>query len=52
MISMERRGVVQNAFKQPFRRRPVWSVDWSDLHQEGAEASKASALNAGGKEPD
>ena len=29
MISLESRGVLQNTFKQKFRRRPVWSVDWS-----------------------
>lgn len=29
MISLENRGVLQNTFKQKFRRRPVWSVDWS-----------------------
>jgi NAD-dependent dihydropyrimidine dehydrogenase PreA subunit len=29
MISLESRGVLQNTFKEKFRRRPVWSVDWS-----------------------
>ncbi len=29
MISLESRGVLQNSFKQKFRRRPTWSVDWS-----------------------
>ena len=29
MISLESRGVLQNSFKDKFRRRPVWSVDWS-----------------------
>ena len=29
MISLESRGVLQNKFKSKFRRRPVWSVDWS-----------------------
>lgn len=28
MISLESRGVLQNSFKQKFRRRPTWSVDW------------------------
>jgi NAD-dependent dihydropyrimidine dehydrogenase PreA subunit len=28
MISMESRGVLQNKFKQKFRRRPTWKVDW------------------------
>lgn len=29
MISLESRGVLQNTFKDKFRRRPTWSVDWS-----------------------
>ena len=29
MISLESRGVLQNTFKQKFRRRPEWSIDWS-----------------------
>ena len=29
MISLEKRGVLQNTFKEKFRRRPTWSVDWS-----------------------
>lgn len=29
MISLENRGVLQNEFKKPFRRRPQWEVDWS-----------------------
>lgn len=29
MISLESRGVLQNTFKRKFRRRPMWSVDWS-----------------------
>lgn len=29
MISLESRGVLQNSFKDKFRRRPTWSVDWS-----------------------
>jgi len=29
MINLEARGVLQNSFKQKFRRRPTWSVDWS-----------------------
>ena len=29
MISMEKRGVLQNKFKEKFRRRKPWSVDWS-----------------------
>ncbi|MFH1476151.1 MAG: 4Fe-4S binding protein [Verrucomicrobiota bacterium] len=29
MISMENRGILQNKFKEKFRRRKSWSVDWS-----------------------
>ena len=29
MISLEKRGVLQNKFKEKFRRRKPWSVDWS-----------------------
>jgi ferredoxin len=29
MISLEQRGVLQNTFKEKFRRRPTWKVDWS-----------------------
>lgn len=29
MISMENRGVLQNIFKDKFRRRPTWKVDWN-----------------------
>ena len=29
MMSLEARGVLQNTFKQKFRRRPAWTVDWS-----------------------
>ena len=32
MISLESRGVLQNSFKQKFRRRPEWSIDWSTPH--------------------
>ncbi len=28
MMSLEARGVLQNTFKQKFRRRPEWKVDW------------------------
>ncbi len=29
MISLENRGVLENKFKQKFRRRKPWTVDWS-----------------------
>jgi hypothetical protein len=30
MISLEKRGVMKNTFKKPFRRKPLWQMDWSD----------------------
>jgi ferredoxin len=30
MINLEQRGVLENKFKQSFRRRPQWTIDWSD----------------------
>jgi ferredoxin len=29
MISLESRGVLKNAFKEKFRRRKPWTVDWN-----------------------
>ena len=29
MISLEKRGVLKNKFKRPFRRRKPWTMDWS-----------------------
>jgi ferredoxin len=29
MISLEKRGVLQNKFSEKFRRRPQWKVDWN-----------------------
>ncbi len=28
MIQLEKRGVLRNKFRDPFRRRPEWKVDW------------------------
>lgn len=30
MIALEARGVLENQFKNPFRDKPLWQVDWSD----------------------
>ena len=38
MISMEARGAVKNAFHEEFRRRPQWSVDWSQPAVAGGTA--------------
>ncbi|MCM8788616.1 MAG: hypothetical protein NC907_02370 [Candidatus Omnitrophica bacterium] len=29
MIHLESKGILKNKFERPFRRRPVWSVDWT-----------------------
>jgi len=31
MIGLEERKAVENTFKTPFRKRPVWSVDWAGI---------------------
>ncbi|MFH1970686.1 MAG: 4Fe-4S binding protein, partial [Verrucomicrobiota bacterium] len=38
MISLEKRGVLQNKFKEKFRRRKPWSVDWSTTPAYPADA--------------
>jgi epoxyqueuosine reductase len=35
MIQLEKRGVLENRFESPFRRREPWSVDWSQPQGEG-----------------
>ncbi|MGI5878025.1 MAG: hypothetical protein ACOX7W_05395 [Christensenellales bacterium] len=30
MINLEKRGVLKNRFKEPFRTGSLWSIDWSD----------------------
>lgn len=47
MISLESRGVLKNTFKKPFRRKPLWKVDWSDY--EAIEGSSASVSDLGEK---
>ena len=43
---LEKRGMLKNKFKKPFRRKPLWSVDWSDyVPIEGGNTS-VSALGA------
>ena len=41
MIAMEKRGVLKNKFEKPFRRKPLWSVDWSKYTQENCGAEDA-----------
>lgn len=38
MISLESRGVLQNKFKEKFRRRKQWSVDWNTEPEYPADA--------------
>ena len=46
MISLESRGVLQNSFKEKFRRRPKWSVDWNTpAEYEKETVFKPSVLN-------
>ncbi|NLF93932.1 MAG: hypothetical protein GX564_08590 [Oligosphaeraceae bacterium] len=50
MISLESRGVLQNKFKDKFRRRPTWEVDWSTpaeyYDETGKKAASSKADNA------
>ena len=48
MISMEKRGVLKNEFKKPFRRQKLWSVDWSDYIPVEAGDTRVSALGVEG----
>ena len=40
MINLEKRGVLKNSFKKPFRRKPLWSVDWSDYQPDDTDTSQ------------
>lgn len=40
MMSLEERGVLENKFQKPFRRRKPWKVDWSQ--QDDAARDRAS----------
>ena len=42
MISLENRGVLENSFKQKFRRRPTWQVDWG---RENETAPRSTGSN-------
>jgi len=37
LISLEKRNVLHNKFKMPFRRRTPWEIDWSHLPEQGEE---------------
>ena len=46
MISMEARGVLLNKFKEPFRTKPLWSVDWTDYEPVEYAGTSLSDLGA------
>ena len=46
MINLEKRGVLKNKFKKPFRRKPLWSVDWSDYEPIEGGNTSVSGLGA------
>lgn len=46
MIGLEQRGVLQNKFKEKFRRRPQWNIDWS-AQPPGDEVAATPDSNAG-----
>ncbi len=41
MVELERRGVLRNAFKEKFRRRKPWRVDWDSEPQYPADVKMA-----------
>jgi epoxyqueuosine reductase len=49
MINLEKRGVLSNKFTTPFRRKKLWSVDWSDYNK---PATGNSSILEAEKEPD
>ncbi len=49
MIQLEKRGVLRNRFKESFRRRKPWRVDWST---EPEDPQSATVGNRKGKEAD
>ena len=47
MIAMEKRGVLKNKFEKPFRRKSLWSVDWSK-YADGRDETEEKTV----REPD
>ena len=37
---LEERGVIENKFQTPFRRKKLWAVDWSDEPEAERPASE------------
>lgn len=52
MIAMENRGVLQNKFKEKFRRRPAWKVDWNTPVEYPADSIVREKAVRTGKEAD
>jgi ferredoxin len=46
MINLEKRGVLENQFKEPFRRRKPWLVDWSQPDIDAGPLETESELGA------
>ncbi|MBR2403171.1 MAG: hypothetical protein IKB01_10500, partial [Lachnospiraceae bacterium] len=46
MISLEARGVLKNKFHKPFRRKKLWSIDWSDYEPVEFTNTSVSELGA------
>lgn len=46
MISLEARGLMQNKFKEPFRTKKLWSVDWTDYEPVEYAGTSLSDLGA------
>jgi hypothetical protein len=43
---LEKRGVLQNKFRQKFRRRKPWKVDWSSAPPTAGAATPPEAKEA------
>lgn len=54
MISLESRGVLQNNFKEKFRRRPQWVVNWDEdpVYYDDVCKFKDQVVKNNGKEAD
>ena len=52
MIALESRGVLQNKFKEKFRRRPAWKVDWNTPAEYPDDAIFLKKVEKTGKEAD
>ena len=47
MMSLEARGVLKNKFKEKFRRRAPWTVDWEKINAEDKLAQNNTKKNDG-----